>query len=314
MQTLPKIALGTWSWGAGFAGGDTVFGNTLSGEQMKEVFDAALAEGLNLWDTAYAYGLGNSESALGTLIRQNPQGSILVSTKFTPQVADENASDPVAAMLEGSLERLGVNDIDIYWIHNAADVERWTPYLIPLLRSGKVKSVGVSNHSLDQIKRVNEILGEAGYKISAVQNHFSLLYRVSDENGVLEYCKQNGIDFFAYMVLEQGALSGRYSPEHPMPEGSQRADTYNKVLPQLQKLTDTMAAIGKKHGVSAAQVAIAWAIAKGTLPLVGATKVHHVTDAAQAATLSLSAEDVATLEQLAEETGVNTRGGWEEPA
>lgn len=109
-------------------------------------------------------------------------------------------------MLEGSLERLGVDEIDIYWIHNALDVERWTPYLIPALKSGKVKAVGVSNHSLEQVKRVNEILGAEGFKINAVQNHFSLLYRNSLDDGLLDYGKQNGITFFAYMVLEQRGI------------------------------------------------------------------------------------------------------------
>lgn len=313
MQQLPKIALGTWSWGTGVAGGDAVFGNNLTEAQMQEVFDAAMAEGLNLWDTAYVYGMGSSETELGRLVRRYAKGSVIVSTKFTPDIADENAENPVQTMLEGSLQRLGTEFIDIYWIHNAHNVERWTPMLIPLLQSGQVKAVGVSNHNLAQIKRANEILGGAGFKISAVQNHYSLLYRHSEESGVLDYCTENGIKFFAYMVLEQGALSGRYSPQNPLPQGSQRAETYNKILPQLEKLTDAMAKIGAPFGASAAQVAVAWAIAKGTLPIIGATKIHHVTDAAKAAQIALLTEnDMTTLEKLAQETGVNTRGGWEE--
>lgn len=292
-------------------GGDAVFGNHLTEAQMKEVFDTAIANGLNLWDTAYAYGLGDSEKELGKFIRQQPKGSVIVSTKFTPNLADETQADPFTSMLEGSLERLGVDDIDIYWIHNSLDVERWTPYLIPALKNGKVKAVGVSNHSLEQVKRVNEILGAEGFKINAVQNHFSLLYRNSLDDGLLDYCKQNGITFFAYMVLEQGALSGKYNVANPLPEGSMRAATYNKVLPQLAKLTDAMAEMGKSQGVSAAQIALAWAIHKGTLPLVGATKVHHVTDAAKATQVVLTDKQVAQLEQLAKDTGVDTRGGWE---
>ncbi|WP_225748204.1 aldo/keto reductase [Eikenella sp. Marseille-P7795] len=275
------------------------------------MFDTAMQAGLNLWDTAYAYGLGDSEKELGKFVRSQPKGSVILSTKFTPNLADENAADPFTSMLEGSLQRLGVDEIDLYWIHNSLDVERWTPYLIPALKSGKVKAVGVSNHNLDQIKRVVEILAAEGLKLSAVQNHFSLLYRNSIDDGTLDYCREHGIDFFAYMVLEQGALSGRYNAQNPLPEGSRRAEAYNKVLPQLQKLTDAMAQIGKPLGASAAQVAIAWAIAKGTLPLIGATKPHHVSDAAAAAKIVLTAEQVAELERLAQETGVDTRGSWE---
>ena len=313
MKKLPKVALGTWSWGTGFAGGDTVFGNHLSDSQMAEIFSKAMQQGLNLWDTAPVYGMGSSETALGKLIPQYPREDIIISTKFTPQIADEQSAEPVTAMLNASLERLGVQDIDIYWIHNPADVERWTPGLIPLLQSGKVKQVGVSNHSLKQISRVNEILKPAGFSVSAVQNHYSMLYRSSEEAGILDYCHQNNMTFFAYMVLEQGALSGRYDSQHPMPAGSDRAETYNNVLPQLEKLTAAMKEMGDQKNASVAQIAIAWAIAKGTLPIIGVTKVDHVTDASRAAEIQLSADAMVTLEELAKATGVDTRGAWEKP-
>ena len=78
------------------------------------------------------------------------------------------------------------------------------------------------------------------------------------------------------MVLEQGALSGRYNTKNPLPEGSQRGDTYNPMLPQIEKLTAVLGEIGAKHNISVAQVAIAWAIAKGTIPIIGVTKVDQV--------------------------------------
>ncbi|KAA5927807.1 MULTISPECIES: aldo/keto reductase [Pantoea] len=313
MKTLPPIALGTWSWGTGFAGGDTVFGNHLSDSQMAEVFTTAMSKGLNLWDTAAVYGMGNSEAALGSLVRQFSRNDMILSTKFTPQIANEQSAQPVSDMLEASLERLGVEEIDIYWIHNPFDVEKWTPGLIPLLQSGKVKQVGVSNHNLAQIKRANEILNASGYAISAVQNHYSLLYRASEEGGILDYCQQHNITFFAYMVLEQGALSGRYDSSNPMPAGSGRAGSYNAMLPQIEKMTAAMKKIGAERNASVAQIAIAWAIAKGTLPLIGATKIHHVLDAASALEIKLSHEEIILLEQLAAETGVDTRGAWENP-
>lgn len=80
-----------------------------------------------MWDTAYVYGMGSSETELGKRAREHPKSSFIASTKLTPQIADEKAADPVAAMLEGSLQRLGVDAIDIYRIHNFHDVERWTP-------------------------------------------------------------------------------------------------------------------------------------------------------------------------------------------
>ena len=307
---MSKIALGTWAWGAGAFGGDAVFGSKTDIENLKPVFDAAMKAGLNLWDTATVYGMGESEKILGQLAGQYKRGEVQISTKFTPQIA-EIYENSVEKMAEASIERMGCDFIDIYWIHNPMDVERWTPGLIPLLKSGKVKRVGVSNHNIAEIRRANEILGEAGFKVSAVQNHFSLLYRSSEKGGVLDYCKENGIEFWAYMVLEQGALSGKYNKENPLPAESDRGKKYNPVLPQLEALTAEMTAIGQKYGASCSQIGIAWAIAKGALPIIGATKERHVVEAAEAARIQLTAEEVSALEALADATGIDTRGGWE---
>ncbi len=154
--------------------------------------------------------MGESERILGQLAKDYNRADVQISTKFTPQIA-EVFENSVEKMADASIERMGCNYIDIYWIHNPMDVERWTPGLIPLLKSGKVKRVGVSNHNIKEIQYANEILGKAGFKVSAVQNHFSLLYRSSEKGGVLDYCKENDIEFWAYMVLEQGALSGKYN-------------------------------------------------------------------------------------------------------
>lgn len=312
MKKQPLIVLGTWSWGTGAVGGDQVFGNHLETEELKPVFDEAMANGLNLWDTAVVYGMGASETVLSTFTKNCKREDVLISTKFTPQIAGESAN-PVADMLAGSLERFGTDYIDVYWIHNPADVERWTPYLAPLVKSGKVKKIGVSNHNLAQIKRAEEILSKEGVHISAVQNHYSLLYRSSEKAGILDYCKENSIDFWAYMVLEQGALSGKYDTAHPLPEGSQRGETYNPLLPQIEKLVAVMRTVGERYGITPAQVALAWAIAKGTTPIIGVTKTAQVQDAVKAAKITLTEEEMRTIEEAAESTGVDTRGSWEMP-
>lgn len=312
MKNMPKIALGTWSWGLGAIGGDQVFGNHLSAKELKPVFDAAMKAGLRLWDTAPVYGMGSSETILGEFIRQCPREELILCTKFSPQIASHSAN-AMEEMFEGSCQRLGTDYIDLYWIHNPADAPKWVSSLIPLLKSGKVKSVGVSNHNLAQIKEANEILGEEGYKISAIQNHYSLLYRSSEKAGILDYCKENGITFYAYMVLEQGALTGRYDTNNPLPADSGRGKTYNKILPQLENLVKVMQEIGKSKNASVSQIAMAWAIAKGTLPLIGVTKPKYVEEAAQATHIELSPEEVARLEEVAEEAGVDTKGSWENP-
>ena len=311
-KIMPKIALGTWSWGVGMAGGDQVFGNRLGKEELEAVFETAMKNGLNMWDSAVVYGMGASEEILGSFTKKYPREDVIISTKFTPQIAG-GQSNPMEAMCDGSLERFGTDYIDIYWIHNPADIEKWTPYLIPLVKSGKIKRVGVSNHNLAQIKRVEEILSKEGIHLSAVQNHFSLLYRSSEDAGILDYCKENNMTFFAYMVLEQGALSGKYNTKNPLPVESQRGQTYNPLMAQIEKLTDVMAQIGKKYDISVPQVALAWAIAKGTMPIIGVTKPSQVEEAMKATTVILDTVDMNLLEEAAAKVNVDTRGSWESP-
>ena len=307
---LPKIALGAWSWGVGAAGGDQVFGNHLFEEELKPVFDKAMECGLNLWDTAAVYGEGTSERILGNFVKDADRKDVLLSTKFTPQIAGDSPS-AMQEMINESKKRLYTDVIDIYWIHNPMDVERWTPDLIPLAKSGQIKTIGVSNHNLAEIKRANEILAEEGLRVSAVQNHFSLLHRSSERSGILDYCKENGITFYSYMVLEQGALTGRYNETNPFSEGTGRGEAYNPHLKELTALIDELKLIGIRFDASPAQIAAAWAIAKGTLPIIGVTKVNQVEEAAKAAQICLTEEEALRLEKLGDETGVHTLREWE---
>lgn len=311
---LPKIALGTWSWGTGYRGGDEIFGNHLDEEALYPVFDKATELQLNLWDTAAVYGMNSSETILGNFIKKSGREKVIISTKFTPQLAKENDEEAMESMLDGSLKRLDAEFIDIYWIHNPMDIEKWTPKLIPLVKKGKVKHVGVSNHNLTEIKRVISILAEENIPLFAVQNHYSLLYRASEQAGIMDFCQENDIKFFSYMVLEQGALTDKYHKKHPLPEGTRRGEAFPPdVLEKIEPLIITMKKIGQKKDATVAQIAIAWAIAKQTIPIIGVTKVAHIEDAYKASTIQLSMDELEQLERAAEVTGIVIRGGWENP-
>ena len=306
LKQLPKIALGAWAWG-----NDGTFGGNLTDADLRPIFDAAMKAGLNLWDTAYAYGMGASEKVLGGFLRTVPRDSYLISDKFTPQCADPNAENAVTAMYEISAGLLGTDYVDVYWIHNPVGAPEWTRKLIPLAKTGKIGRIGLSNHNLAEIREAAAILEAEGLKIAAVQNHYSLLNRSSETSGILDYCRQNDITFFSYMVLEQGALSGKYDTKHPFPADSDRGAVYNPMLPQLEKLNAGLKEIADKHGVSIAQLPVAWAIAKGTLPIIGVTKVYQVEDAARAAALELTADEIETMERLAGATPLNVIRYWE---
>lgn len=304
---LPKIALGAWAWG-----NDGTFGNNWTAENLKPIFDKAMANGLNLWDTAYVYGMGTSEKTLGGFLKGLPRDSYIVSDKLTPQCADYSSKTPVEDMLSTELNILGIDSMDIYWAHNPVDAPKWITEIAKYYEGREdAPIIGVSNHNLAEIKEADEILRSHGLKLGAVQNHFSLLNRSSEDSGILKYCRENDIHFFAYMVLEQGALSGKYDTKNPMPADSGRAATYNPVLDKLEIMNGKLKEIADKYSVAPAQIPVAWAIAKGCLPIIGVTKESHVDDAVKAINISLTQEEIADLEKTADSLELNLIRMWE---
>ena len=304
---IPQIALGTWSWGTGINGGNMIFGNKLNENDLKPVFDEAMKNGFTLWDTAAVYGTGTAETMLGQFLVGN---KAIISTKFTPMgIQSRNAMEK---SLNKSISRLGINNVDIYWIHNPQNVEKWTNEIIPLMKIGKVKYAGVSNHNLDEIKQADSILKKAGLRLSAVQNHYSLLYRSSEKSGILDWCKENDVIFFAYMLLEQGALTGKYTNENPFKKGTRRGNSFPpEMLKKLESLIVTIKEIGEKYNASVAQIVMAWAIAKHTVPIIGVTKVSHIKEAEAALSICLSADEMLAIENAAKLTGVTVKASWE---
>ena len=222
--TVPAGALGTWAWGDSGEAGDGYFGSQLSESSLREVVEKAQSNGFTLWDTAVAYGMGRSETVLAQALKGYDRSEYQLSTKFTPQLAGDG-DDPVADMLEQSLDRMGTNYVDLYWIHNPADVARWTPPLIPLLKRGKIKHVGVSNHNMEEIALADQILGEAGFRVEAVQDHYSLLYRSSERavyNGILPQL-QALTDRMGAIGEDRGASAADIATLGPSPRGPSRS-------------------------------------------------------------------------------------------
>ncbi|MBE6513610.1 MAG: aldo/keto reductase [Thermoplasmata archaeon] len=306
-MALPRIAMGAWAWG-----NDGTFGGKQDEGTLRDVFDTAMENGLCLWDTAYAYGAGQSEKVLGGFIRGLPRGSFMISDKLTPQMMDTSSPHPVKDMLDMQLSIMGLDRFDIYWIHNTAGAPEWTRRVAEYFEGrDDAPMIGVSNHDLSEIRQADEILQGHGLRLSAVQNHYSLINRSSEHSGILEYCRENGITFFSYMVLEQGALTGKYDSSHPMPEGSARAQTYNPLMDKLEVINAKLSEIAARHGVSTAQIPVAWAIAKGTLPIIGVTGKKQVEDAVKAANVELCDDEIAEMEETADRFGLNAIRFWE---
>ncbi len=303
----PEIALGAWAWGS-----DGTFGDSPDPAVLREAFDTAMENGLILWDTAYAYGAGQSERILAGFIKGLPRDSFIISDKFTPQAVNPAWKDPVREMTEMQLSILGVDRFDLYWIHNASGAPGWTRAVAEYYEGrDDAPLIGVSNHSLAEIKEADEILRGHGMRLSAVQNHYSLINRSSETSGILDYCRENGITFYSYMVLEQGALTGKYGTKNPMPAGSARARIYNPMMDKLDVINAKLAEVAGAHGVPAAQIPVAWAIAKGTLPIIGVTGRKHVEDAVRAAGVRLTGREIEEIESAARSQSVDAVRFWE---
>ena len=306
-KKLPKICLGAWAWG-----NDGTFGNNLTSENLHPIFNSAMKNGLNLWDTAFAYGMGTSEKVLSEFIKELPRNEYLISDKFTPQCVEPSMKNPMKEMIEKQLSILGIDNFDIYWIHNVHEAPKWIEELGKYFQGkNNIPLIGVSNHNLNEIKEANNILKKYNLKLSAVQNHYSLLNRSSEESGILKYCKDNNIYFFSYMILEQGALTGKYDTKNPMPENSARGKIYNPVLDKLELLNLELKKLSDKYNVQIPQIPIAWAIYKGTLPIIGVTKTEQIDDIVKAMKVNLSKDDVENIENFAKGLEINVIRFWE---
>ena len=306
---LPKICLGAWAWG-----NDGTFGNNLTSESLRPIFDEAMKDGLNLWDTAFAYGMGTSEKVLASFVKDLPRNKYLISDKFTPQCINSSAADPFKEMIENQLKLMNLKKFDIYWIHNVEGAPKWIEELAKYFKGKKadeIPLIGVSNHNLSEIKQAVEILKKYNLKLSAVQNHYSLLNRSSEESGILDYCKKNNIHFFSYMVLEQGALCGKYNMKNLMPENSGRGKVYNPQMDKIEKLNGELKKLADKYKVKTALIPMAWAICKGTLPIIGVTKIEQVKDAVEATKINLSQQEIQHLEKFAADLKINVIRFWE---
>ncbi|MCQ2978919.1 MAG: aldo/keto reductase [Clostridia bacterium] len=316
---IPQVVIGTWSWGEGLIGGGGIFGNKTDARILREVFVSAVRNGFTLYDTAEIYSNGESEKIIGELtdyyngkveIEPGQKKKVQISTKYMPRFV-ENKTNVVKSVL-GSLERTKQESIDIFWLHHPRYYKKLLKAIIPLVKEGKIKNIGVSNFNLKQAKDAKRILEKEGIKLAGCQNHLSLIYQDCIKTGMLDWCKENDIKFFAYMIMEQGALSGKYTKDNPLPSNSLRGKTYTPhVLEKLEPLFDEMKKLSEQYGVAVSQIPVAWALSKGTVPIIGATKQQHIYELTKAFDAKLKKEDIWVLENIASKIKIHKKGFWE---
>lgn len=227
---------------------------------VQETYRTVADAGPCMIDTAEIYF---SERVVGGCLRAGRAGTVIAS-KFFP-FPGRTSPRRLMSALEGSLARLGLTAIDLYYVHfplPLIDVAVFADGLIEAVKSGKARAVGVANFSADQMRRMADHLARAGVPLAANQVNYSLLKRAAETNGVLEACRELDVALVAYFPLASGRLA-------QPPDGTVTST-------QLSLLAD----IARAHEASISQVALNWLLARDPhiIPIPGATKPHHARD------------------------------------
>ncbi len=290
-----EMGLGAWQWGDRMMWG---YGQTHTDKEIRGAFDASLNLGVRFVDTAEVYGSGYSERLLGQFLKETDQ-PVLVATKFFPWPW-RLAKNSIPQAMKASLERLGLEAVDLYQIHWPSPFmspEKAMDGMMECVKRGWTRTVGVSNYGQSQMLRAYTTLGRHGIPLASNQVHYSLLNREVEKNGTLARAKELGIRIIAYSPLEKGLLTGKYSSQNPPPglRGSQYGDLLKKISPVTKLLQE----IGLNHGdKTVSQVALNWLICKGAFPIPGAKNVRQAELNAGGAGWRLTEEEIAQLDEV----------------
>ena len=291
---ISKMCVGTWAWGSRILWG---YGKEYTEADLVSVYEESLKSGVNFFDTAEIYGMGNSEEILGRCIQKSKTGiTPVIATKFFP-FPWRFGRNALRQALVGSLKRLGLNKVDLYQIHQPINASKWIEAIADVYEEGLISAIGVSNYNLEQFKRAYDILGNRGIKLYSNQMEYSLIYREHEFNGLIKLCEELKVTFLAYSPIAQGVLSGKYTPQNP-PRGILRNRKYRRtVLKRLQPLIEVMTETSEKNrGKTLAQIAINWVLSKGAIPVVGTKNMIQIKDNIAALDWQLSDEDIANLD------------------
>ncbi len=290
-----QMGLGAWQWGDRVVWG---YGQTHTDEDIRKAFDASLNLGIRFVDTAEIYGSGYSERLLGKFLKETEQ-PVLVATKYFPWPW-RLTKGFIPRALKGSLERLGVEAVDLYQIHWSSPLmspETMMEGMVECVKLGLTRTVGVSNFGQKKMIRAYTTLARYGIPLASNQVHYSLLSREVEKNGTLARCKELGIRLIAYSPLEKGLLTGKYSSENPPP--GVRGSQYVELLKKLPPVLKLMQEIGLNHGdKTISQVALNWLICKGALPIPGAKNPVQAEQNAGGAGWHMTDEEVMKLDEI----------------
>jgi aryl-alcohol dehydrogenase-like predicted oxidoreductase len=298
---LAPLGVGAWAWGTKRLWG---YGKDYGLEDVAAAFRASLENGVRFFDTAEIYGSGASERIIGELLEENSFGERpLIATKFAPLPYRLSARSLLKA-LDGSLERLGVEAVDLYQIHFPSPllkIESLMEALAEAVKEGRARHVGVSNYGAEAIRRAHERLQKHEVPLASNQVRYSLLDRAPETNGVLDACRDLDVMLIAYSPLAQGLLTGKYAPG-AKPSGLVRrfgGSFGDANLWRLAPLLEALRRIGETHEKKPSQVALNWLAAqRGVLVIPGAKNERQARENAGSLGWSLAPEEAEELEDL----------------
>jgi aryl-alcohol dehydrogenase-like predicted oxidoreductase len=303
--SIPPIALGCGNFG-GIGSAPEFFGHGLTRDQALELMDAAWESGISHFDTADAYGGGRSEEAIGHWIRSRGVRPQLTTKTFNPMLAGADHGlkpERIAGRLRASLERLGVDRVDLYLAHDF-DADVPLPETLGAFEdavvAGSIRWYGVSNFDADQLAAALS----AGSPV-AIQNGYSLLDR-GDERAVLPQCAARGVAYLAFSPLAGGWLTGKYRRGEAFPAGSrmtQRPAPYRDfVADRTFAVLERLEVVAARRGTSMAGLALGWLLAQQRVSqiVVGPGRPDHLTPVREALEHPVTEPELAEIEGIAE--------------
>ena len=299
---IPRLGVGTWAWGDEATWGMGGYDPDLTRDSIAEAWTASLDAGVTLFDTAEVYGGGESERIIGSLLAADPARAAraVVATKFMPSPWKLDVRRALLASLRASLDRLGLDAVDLYQLHGPVSLRSHAALAGALAAAhdeGLVRAVGVSNYSVKETRSMAAALDRHGMRLATNQIEFSLLRRSPETGGLLAACAELGVVPLAYSPIGQGRLTGKYSAAHP-PPGRRNFSDHPMAL--VDSVVAELRRIGEDHGArSPGQVALNWIIAKGAVPIPGAKNRHQAEENAGALGWSLDGDEVARLDRVA---------------
>jgi len=303
---ISPIGLGCWQ----FSGGHGLVGRywpVLDRATVRAIVESSLEAGVSWFDTAEAYGGGASERALTEALRElgRKPGEVVLATKWMPFLRTARS---ITRTIDRRREALGEYPIDLYQIHNPyslSSIEAQLREMAALAREGRIRAIGVSNFSEEQMRRAHRLLAEEGIPLASNQVRYSLLHREIESNGVLEAARELGVTIIAYSPLAQGLLAGAY---HDDPQRIRERPGMRKhlkafrpeELERTRPLIEELRWIAAAHETSPAEVALSWLLSahgEAVVTIPGASSAEQARRNARAMDLRLSEEEIEKLAQ-----------------